>query len=227
MASIFLPFVPMLPLELLVQNLVYDITQLFIPWDNVDPELIAKPRKWDAKEISKMLIVFGPTNSIFDIACFVTMWFFFHATGTTAHSQALFQTGWFIEGVSNSIFVLYTLRTEKIPFLQSNPSWIFNSAIIGSQLIGWILPYTSAGRAMGMVYITPWYILYIFILMIILCLLVQGVKKLYKKLWSSSIIKGGNRDGYYIKDTWLCCWVHCLFRSSSFCFNQKDLKFNH
>lgn len=179
MASIFLPFVPMLPLELLVQNLVYDITQLFIPWDNVDPELIAKPRKWDAKEISKMLIVFGPTNSIFDIVCFVTMWFFFHATGTTAHSTALFQTGWFIEGVSNSIFVLYTLRTEKIPFLQSNPSWIFNLAIIGSQLIGWILPYTSAGRAMGMVYITPWYILYIFILMIILCLLVQGVKKLY------------------------------------------------
>lgn len=179
MASIFLPFVPMLPLELLVQNLVYDITQLFIPWDNVDPELIARPRKWDAREIGKMLIVFGPTNSIFDITCFVTMWFFFHATGTTAHSTALFQTGWFIEGVSNSIFVLYTLRTEKIPFLQSNPSWIFNFAIIGAQLIGWILPYTSAGHALGMVYITPWYILYIFVLMIILCILVQGVKKLY------------------------------------------------
>ncbi|MGL4742237.1 MAG: magnesium-translocating P-type ATPase [Sarcina sp.] len=179
MASIFLPFVPMLPLELLVQNLVYDITQLFIPWDNVDPELIARPRKWNSREIGKMLIVFGPTNSAFDIICFLTMWFFFGCT--TLATSALFQTGWFIEGVSNSIFVLYTLRTEKIPFLQSNPSWIFNLSIIGAELIGCILPYTPMGRAMGMVYITPWYILYIFGLMILLCILTQIVKKIYIK----------------------------------------------
>ena len=179
MASIFLPFVPMLPIELLIQNLVYDITQLFIPWDNVDPELIARPRKWNSKEIGKMLIVFGPTNSIFDITCFLTMWFFFGCT--TDATSALFQTGWFIEGVSNSIFVLYTLRTEKIPFIQSNPSWIFNLSIIGSELIGCILPYTPFGRAIGMVYITPWYILYIFGLMIALCILVQIVKKIYIK----------------------------------------------
>ncbi|WP_297518559.1 magnesium-translocating P-type ATPase [uncultured Clostridium sp.] len=177
MASIFLPFVPMLPLELLVQNLVYDITQLFIPWDNVDPELIAKPRKWKAREIGKMLIVFGPTNSLFDIITFLTMWFIFGAT--TMATSHLFQTGWFIEGVSNSIFVLYTLRTEKIPFIQSNPSWIFNLSIVGALLVGWILPYTAIGHAMGMVYITPWYILYIFGLMILLCILTQFVKRLY------------------------------------------------
>lgn len=179
MASIFLPFVPMLPLELLVQNLVYDITQLFIPWDNVDPELIARPRKWNSREIGKMLIVFGPTNSLFDGITFLTMWFIFGCT--TALTAHLFQTGWFIEGVSNSIFVLYTLRTEKIPFIQSNPSWIFNLSIIGALLIGWILPYTPMGHAMGMVYITPWYILYIFALMILLCILTQVVKRLYIK----------------------------------------------
>lgn len=179
MASIFLPFAPMLPLELLVQNLVYDITQLFIPWDNVDPELIAKPRKWDAREIGKMMIVFGPTNSLFDILTFLTMWFIFRCN--TMATAPLFQTGWFIEGVANSIFVLYTLRTEKIPFLQSNPSWIFNLSIIVSLIVGWGLPYTSIGHAMGMVYITPWYLLYIFVLMIILCVLVQFVKKLYIK----------------------------------------------
>ena len=177
MASIFLPFVPMLPLELLVQNLVYDITQLFIPWDNVDPELIAKPRKWNSREIGKMLIVFGPTNSLFDVITFITMWFVFGAT--TVATSHLFQTGWFIEGVSNSIFVLYTLRTEKIPFIQSNPSWIFNLSIVGALLVGWILPYTPMGHAMGMVYITPWYILYVFVLMILLCTLTQFVKKLY------------------------------------------------
>lgn len=179
MAGIFLPFVPMLPLELLVQNLVYDITQVFIAWDNVDPELIARPRKWDAKEMSKMLIVFGPSNSIFDIICFLTMWFFFGCT--TDAQAALFQTGWFIEGVSNSVFVLYALRTEKIPFLQSNPSWIFNISVVASLFVGWILPYTSIGHALGLVYITPWYILYIFGLMIVLCLLVQALKKLYIK----------------------------------------------
>lgn len=179
MAGIFLPFVPMLPLELLVQNLVYDITQVFIAWDNVDSELIARPRKWDAKEMSKMLIVFGPSNSIFDIICFLTMWFFFGCT--TDAQAALFQTGWFIEGVSNSVFVLYALRTEKIPFLQSNPSWIFNISVVASLFVGWILPYTSIGHALGLVYITPWYILYIFGLMIVLCLLVQALKKLYIK----------------------------------------------
>lgn len=179
MAGIFLPFVPMLPIELLVQNLVYDITQVFIAWDNVDPELIAKPRKWNAKEMSKMLIVFGPSNSIFDIICFITMWFYFGCT--TDAQSALFQTGWFIEGVSNSVFVLFALRTEKIPFLQSNPSKLFSVSILASLAVGWILPYTPIGQAMGMVYITPWYLLYIFGLMIVLCLLVQALKKLYIK----------------------------------------------
>lgn len=179
MAGIFLPFVPMLPIELLVQNMVYDITQIFIAWDNVDPELIAKPRKWNAKEMSKMLIVFGPSNSIFDIICFLTMWFGFGCT-SDAHA-ALFQTGWFIEGVANSVFVLYALRTEKIPFLQSNPSWIFNLSVVASLFVGWVLPYTPIGAAMGMVYITPWYLLYIFGLMIVLCLLVQFLKQVYIK----------------------------------------------
>ncbi|MGL5416211.1 MAG: magnesium-translocating P-type ATPase [Clostridium sp.] len=183
LASIFLPFVPMLPLELLVQNLVYDITQLFIPWDNVDPELIAKPRKWDANEIGKMMIVFGPTNSLFDSLTFITMWFFFGCT--TVATSALFQTGWFIEGVANSIFVLYTLRTEKIPFIQSNPSWIFNLSILGALAVGWVLPYTSIGHAMGMVHITPWYLLYIFGLMIVLCALTQVVKKIYIKCFGA------------------------------------------
>lgn len=179
MASIFLPFVPMLPIELLVQNLIYDITQIFIPWDNVDEELIAKPRKWDSKEIGKMMIVFGPTNSLFDLITFLTMWFIFGCT--TNATAPLFQTGWFIEGISNSVFVLYALRTEKVPFFQSNPSWIFNLSIIVTVIFGWALPYLPIGRAMGMVYITPWYLVYIFVLMIIFCMLCQFTKKIYMK----------------------------------------------
>ncbi|MGL5575137.1 MAG: magnesium-translocating P-type ATPase [Sarcina sp.] len=177
MASIFLPFVPMLPIELLIQNLVYDITQVFLPWDRVDEELIAKPRKWDSKDIGKMMIVFGPTNSIFDICTFALMWFGFGCT-TVAHA-GLFQTGWFIEGFTTQVLVLYMLRTEKIPFLQSNPSWQLNISIIVSLLIGWFLPYTSFGHTIGMVAITPIYFIFIAFVIIAYFFLTQGAKKLY------------------------------------------------
>ncbi|MGL4451220.1 MAG: magnesium-translocating P-type ATPase [Sarcina sp.] len=177
LASIFLPFVPMLPIELLIQNLVYDITQVFLPWDTVDEELIAKPRKWDSKDIGKMMIVFGPTNSIFDICTFALMWFGFGCT-TVAHAN-LFQTGWFIEGFTTQVLVLYMLRTEKIPFLQSNPSWQLNVSIVVSLLIGWFLPYTSFGHTIGMVSITPLYFVFIVFVIIAYFFLTQGAKKLY------------------------------------------------
>lgn len=176
-ASIFLPFVPMLPIELLIQNLVYDITQVFIPWDNVDEELIAKPRKWDSKDISKMMIVFGPTNSVFDLCTFALMWFGFGCT--TIASSHLFQTGWFIEGFTTQVLVLYMLRTEKIPFIQSNPSWQLNLSIIASLAIGWFLPYTALGRAVGMVSINPLYFVFIAIVIVAYFALSQLAKKLY------------------------------------------------
>ena len=177
LASIFLPFVPMLPIELLIQNLVYDITQVFIPWDNVDEELIEKPRKWDAKDIGKMMIVFGPTNSIFDIATFTLMWFGYGCT--TAATAHLFQTGWFIEGFTTQVLVLYMLRTEKVPFTQSNPSWQLNASIVVSLLIGWFLPYTPIGKAVGMVYMNPMYFIFIFFVIVAYFLLSQLAKKLF------------------------------------------------
>ena len=179
MASIFLPFVPMLPIELLIQNLVYDITQVFLPWDNVDEELIARPRKWDAKDIGKMMVVFGPTNSIFDICTFALMWFGFGCT--TIASAATFQTGWFIEGFTTQVLVLYMLRTEKIPFLQSNASWQLNISIVVSLLIGWFLPYTSFGHTIGMVKLTPYFFIFIVFVIIAYFFLTQGAKKLYLK----------------------------------------------
>ncbi|MGL4760213.1 MAG: magnesium-translocating P-type ATPase [Sarcina sp.] len=179
MASIFLPFVPMLPIELLIQNLVYDITQVFLPWDNVDEELIAKPRKWNAKDIGKMMIVFGPTNSIFDICTFALMWFGFGCT--TIASASTFQTGWFIEGFTTQVLVLYMLRTEKIPFLQSNASWQLNASIVVSLLIGWFLPYTSFGHTIGMVKLTPYYFIFIAFVIIGYFFLTQAAKKIYIK----------------------------------------------
>ena len=181
LAGIFIPFVPMLPIELLIQNLVYDITQVVIPWDNVDEELILRPRKWNARDIGKFMIVFGPTNSIFDMCTFLIMWFGYHATGTTAYSQQLFQTGWFMEGFITQVLVLYMLRTEKVPFIQSNPSWQLNISIILSLIVGLALPYTFFGRAVGMVYINPLYFIFLFLVIVFYFIVSQLAKVIYMK----------------------------------------------
>ena len=181
LAGIFIPFVPMLPLELLIQNLVYDITQVVIPWDNVDEELILRPRKWNAKDIGKFMIVFGPTNSLFDITTFIVMWFIYRAHGATVYSQHLFQTGWFMEGFLTQVLVLYMLRTEKIPFLKSNPSWQLNIAIVVSIVIGMALPYTDIGHAVGMVYMDPKYFIFLALVIVFYFILSQAVKVLYMK----------------------------------------------
>jgi Mg2+-importing ATPase len=95
-ASIFLPFLPMLPIQLLVQNLLYDISQVSIPWDDVDPDFLKQPRKWDAGGIARFMVFIGPISSIFDIVTFLVMWNVFGAN--TIEKQSLFQSGWFVVG---------------------------------------------------------------------------------------------------------------------------------
>ncbi|MEQ1668299.1 MAG: magnesium-translocating P-type ATPase, partial [Sulfuriferula sp.] len=119
-ASAFLPFLPMLPLHLLVQNLLYDFSQTAIPFDHVDEELLKQPQHWHPNEISRFMLFFGPISSIFDIATFALMWFVFHADN--AAQQTLFQSGWFIEGLLSQTLIVHMLRTRKIPFIQSRPS---------------------------------------------------------------------------------------------------------
>jgi P-type Mg2+ transporter len=119
-ASAFLPFLPMLPLQLLVQNLLYDISQTAIPFDNVDPELVQLPQRWRPDDIGRFMIVFGPVSSVFDICTFALMWYVF---GATTEAQApLFQAGWFIEGLATQTLIVHMIRTQKIPFLQSRPA---------------------------------------------------------------------------------------------------------
>ncbi|MFW8053551.1 magnesium-translocating P-type ATPase [Vagococcus fluvialis] len=119
-ASAFLPFLPMLSLQLLVQNLVYDISQLAMPWDNVDESQIMKPVKFDNKNLFRFTIFIGPISSIFDIVTFGVMWYIIGAN--TVAEQSLFQTGWFLVGLISQTLVVYMVRTEKIPFIQSRAS---------------------------------------------------------------------------------------------------------
>ncbi len=120
-ASAFLPFLPMLPLHLLVQNLIYDVSQVAIPFDNVDEEQLSKPQRWNAGDIGRFMVFFGPISSVFDILTFSLMWWVFKAN--TPAMQTLFQSGWFIEGLLSQTLIVHMIRTRKLPFIQSRASW--------------------------------------------------------------------------------------------------------
>ena len=119
-ASAFLPFLPMMPLQLLTQNLLYDISQIAIPWDNVDAEQMRLPQRWKPEDLGRFMIYFGPISSIFDITTFCLMWFVFKAN--TPEHQSLFQSGWFIEGLLSQTLIVHMIRTQKIAFIQSRAS---------------------------------------------------------------------------------------------------------
>jgi len=137
-ASAFLPFLPMLPLHLLVQNLLYDISQISIPFDNVDKEFLEKPQRWNPGEIGRFMVFFGPISSIFDISTFALMWYVFGAN--SVDHQTLFQSGWFIEGLLSQTLIVHMIRTRRIPFLQSRASWPLMGMTIIIMCIGIILP---------------------------------------------------------------------------------------
>ena len=120
-ASAFLPFLPMLPLQLLVQNLLYDVSQVTIPFDHVDPEFLAKPQTWNPGDIGRFMVFFGPISSLFDLCTFALMWFVFKADDPAR--QTLFQSGWFIEGLLSQTLIVHMIRTRRIPFFQSRAAW--------------------------------------------------------------------------------------------------------
>lgn len=142
-ASFLLPFLPMTPLQLLLNNFLYDFSQTTIPTDNVDAEMIAKPHHWNTKNIRNLMIFLGPISSVFDILTFVILFFVFKL------NEGQFQTGWFLESLATQILVILVIRTKKIPFLQSRPSRYLLISILVVVAIGWILPFTPAAAYFG------------------------------------------------------------------------------
>jgi Mg2+-importing ATPase len=145
-ASVFLPFLPMAPIQVLTNNLLYDFSQTAIPTDNVDEDYIALPRRWDISNIFKFMIFIGPVSSIFDYTTFAMMLYVFDAWS----NPSLFQTGWFVESLLTQTLIIHIIRTAKIPFIESraSPALIATSIIIS--LVGITLPFTWAGAALGM-----------------------------------------------------------------------------
>ena len=138
LASAFIPFLPMLPMHLLVQNLLYDFSQIAIPFDNVDEEMVKSPQRWNPGDIGRFMLFFGPVSSIFDIMTYCVMWFVFSAN--TPEHQTLFQSGWFVEGLMTQTLVVHMIRTRKIPFIQSMPGMplLFTTCLI--MAIGILIP---------------------------------------------------------------------------------------
>jgi Mg2+-importing ATPase len=173
-ASALFPFLPMLPIQILVQNLLYDISQISIPWDRMDADYIEQPRKWDAGGISTFMIFIGPISSIFDYATFWLMWYVFKAN-SPAH-QSLFQSGWFIEGLLSQTLIVHMIRTRKIPFIQSwatPPVLLLTGAIMA---VGIWLPFSGFAPALQMVPLPGGYFPWLIAILLTYCLLTQLVK---------------------------------------------------
>lgn len=183
-ASAFIPFLPMLAIHLLIQNLLYDISQLALPWDRVDEEYLQKPRKWDAKNIGRFMIWIGPTSSIFDVTTFALMWFVFSAN--SVEMQALFQSGWFIEGLLSQTLVVHMLRTRRIPFIQSTAAFPVLVMTIFVSAIGIYIPFSSFGTIVGLTPL-PWsYFPWLVGTLVAYCCVAQMMKMIYIrkfKMW--------------------------------------------
>ena len=175
-ASIFLPFLPITPIQLLVQSLLYDFGQLTLPFDNVDEEYLNKPKKWDIKSLKKFTLFMGPLSSCFDMIVFASVWFIFGI-----REAAVFQTIWFSYGVVSNLVGMHVIRTAKIPFVQSNAhKMVYFSSILLS-IIAIIFPFTPIGQMIGLVAIPLRYLTVIIGVPILYCFVAMIAKKVYIK----------------------------------------------
>ncbi len=209
-ASVWLPFLPMAPIQILTNNLLYDFSQVPIPTDEVDPEQITKPRPWSMKEITRFIFFIGPCSSIFDYTTFCMMWFLFKcsnlgllphnaadfpktaaeiATAATkdpdsTYAAALFHTGWFVESLLTQTLIIHVIRTNKIPFLQSRASWPLIVTTVVIMGIGAWLPISPIGHFLGFVALPGMYWPLVLLTLLVYVILTQLVKVwMVRKLW--------------------------------------------
>eukprot|EP00126_Sphaerothecum_destruens_P004703 Sdes_comp18341_c0_seq1m8080 len=182
-ASALLPFLPMNPIQLLAQNLLYDISQIAIPWDNVDPEFLAAPHKWNIiKDIGRFMICIGPISSLFDYCIFALMWWYFGCQDPNNNFQvSLFHTGWFIEGLLTQTLIVHIIRTHKVPLVSSRPSLSLALTTLVVVAVGIAIPFTKLGSILGLVPMPASYFGFLFLFIISYIFLTQTCKSFYVK----------------------------------------------
>jgi Mg2+-importing ATPase len=171
-ASLFLPFLPMLPTQVLLNNLLYDASEAGVPFDNVDAAALAAPVQWDLKLIQRFMLVLGPVSSLFDFLTFYILLHVFHA------GESLFQTGWFVESLATQVLVIFVIRTRHYPW-SSRPHAVLATLTLSAAIIGALLPLTPLGTFFG--FVAPPASFYLFLAGAILAylVLVEAVKQLF------------------------------------------------
>jgi Mg2+-importing ATPase len=180
-ASVFVPFLPMLPLQILANNLLYDISQTTIPTDAVDPERLVAPRRWDLAELTRFVLFIGPCSSVFDYTTYLMMLYVFNCWNVStaqaaAHSASLFQTGWFVESLLTQTLIIHVIRTNKIPFVQSRSSWPVLVTSLAIMAIGVGIPFSPLGPYLGLSRLPLLYWPLLATTLLCYVLLTQGVK---------------------------------------------------
>ncbi|MCL2023949.1 MAG: magnesium-translocating P-type ATPase, partial [Oscillospiraceae bacterium] len=180
-ASIFLPFLPMLPIHILTQNLLCDFSQVGMPFDRVDKEYILRPRRWETRGISRFMLLLGPLSSLFDIACFGVLWWIMGFNTNSQEHAVMFQTGWFVFGTLSQILIVHMIRTAKIPILQSRTALPLTLSTVLMGVLTVILAFTQVSHSFGLAVLpiafAPWLIL----LLIAYCVAVQFSKGWYSR----------------------------------------------
>jgi Mg2+-importing ATPase len=202
-ASAWLPYVPMAPIQVLTNNLLYDFSQVPIPTDNVGPLQTAKPRPWNVGEIAKFIVFIGPISSIFDYTTYAMMWFLFKCDQLTlappgalaarfagaaapadTYAAALFHTGWFVESLMTQTLIIHVIRTNLIPFVQSRASWQLTMTTLFIMGVGAYLPYSPLASTLGFVPLPPLYWLLLAATLLCYVGLTQVIKTwLIRKAW--------------------------------------------
>jgi len=183
-ASAFLPYVPMKPIQVLTNNLLYDFSQVPIPSDNVGADLIAKPRPWDIGEITRFILFIGPISSIFDYTTYFIMLNVFHCWDATVANASLFQTGWFVESLMTQTLIIHVIRTKKIPFIQARASLPLTITTVLIMAVGMWLPFSPLSKALGFSPLPPLFWPFLFGTLLCYVVLTQLVKMwLIRKNW--------------------------------------------
>jgi len=179
-ASIFLPFLPLLPIQMLLQDFIYDISQIGIPYDNVDEEFLVKPRKWDTKSISKFMNTLGVTSSVIDVIAFLIFWYILGYNSIL--KQEYFQTAWFVTCLITELMIIYAVRTSKKSFIDSKPG----SKLVLLTLVSIILTIAfpillSNIKSFSFVILPLNFYIYLLLLVILYFIIVFIIKKVYIK----------------------------------------------
>jgi Mg2+-importing ATPase len=203
-ASALLPFLPMMSLQLIFLNLIYDLSCTAIPWDNVDKEFLKEPRKWDASSVGSFMLWLGPTSSIFDWTTYAFMYFVFcplfvsngilyndlanHFSGTEllrmqTNYVALFQAGWFVESMWSQTLVIHMIRTPKLPFIQSRASASLTLLTFAGIVVLTIIPFTAFGGTLGFLPLPSAYFAYLIPCIILYMALATSLKKAYVRYY--------------------------------------------